>query len=120
MSAQIIAVDVFDLVVFGGTGDLARRKLMPGLFYRDLDNQAPAESRIIGNVAAIAADRGVPMAEVAMAWLLLRPGVTAPIIGVSKPRHLDDAVAALSFALDDDEIQRLEADYLPLPVRGHR
>lgn len=81
---------------------------------------AEAESRIIGNVAAIAADRGVPMAVVAMAWLLLRPGVTAPIIGVSKPRHLDDAVAALSFALDDDEIQRLEADYLPLPVRGHR
>ncbi|HSA80477.1 MAG TPA: glucose-6-phosphate dehydrogenase [Geminicoccaceae bacterium] len=48
MSAQIIAVGVFDLVVFGGTGDLARRKLMPGLFYRDLDNQLPAESRIIG------------------------------------------------------------------------
>jgi glucose-6-phosphate 1-dehydrogenase len=48
MSAHIIAVEVFDLVVFGGTGDLARRKLMPGLFYRDLDDQLPAESRIIG------------------------------------------------------------------------
>jgi glucose-6-phosphate 1-dehydrogenase len=48
MSAQIIAVDVFDLVVFGGTGDLARRKLMPALFYRDLDGQLPAASRIIG------------------------------------------------------------------------
>jgi len=48
MSAHIIAVDVFDLVVFGGTGDLARRKLMPGLFYRDLDDQLPAESRIVG------------------------------------------------------------------------
>ena len=77
---------------------------------------AEAENRIIGNVAAVAAKRGVSMAEVAMAWLLSRPGVTAPIIGVSKPRHLDDAVAALAFALDDDEIQRLDADYLPLPA----
>ena len=79
-----------------------------------------AESRIIGAVAAIAANRGVSMAEVAMAWLLSRPGVTAPIIGVSKPPHLEDAVAALSLVLDDDEIRRLEADYAPLPVRGHR
>ncbi len=81
---------------------------------------AAAESRIIGYVATIAASRGVTMACVAMAWLLSRPGVTAPIIGASKPHHLEDAVAALSFALDDDEIKRLEAAYVPLPVRGHR
>jgi 1-deoxyxylulose-5-phosphate synthase len=81
---------------------------------------AAAEGRIIDAVAAIAANRGVSMAEVAMSWLLSRPGVTAPIIGVSKPQHLDGAVAALSLALDEDEIQSLQADYVPLPVRGHR
>jgi 1-deoxyxylulose-5-phosphate synthase len=80
---------------------------------------ASAERGTIDAVAAIAANRGVPMATVAMAWLLSRPGVTAPIIGVSKPSHLKDAVAALLLALSDDEIQRLEADYMPLPVRGH-
>jgi glucose-6-phosphate 1-dehydrogenase len=48
VTAKIIPVDIFDLVVFGGTGDLARRKLMPGLYYRDRDQQLPAESRIIG------------------------------------------------------------------------
>lgn len=48
MTAKIIPVDIFDLVVFGGTGDLARRKLMPGLYYRDRDQQLPPESRIIG------------------------------------------------------------------------
>lgn len=80
---------------------------------------AEAEGRIIGAVAAIAAQRRVPMAQVAMAWLLSKPEVSSPIVGVSKPGHLDDALAALTLALDDDEIRRLEADYHPLPVRGH-
>ncbi len=81
---------------------------------------AEAERRIIDAVSAIARQRGVSMAQVAMAWLLSKPGVTAPIVGVSKPRHLDDAVAALSLKLDGEEIERLEAAYVPLPVRGHR
>jgi glucose-6-phosphate 1-dehydrogenase len=63
VSAQIIPVEVFDLVVFGGTGDLARRKLMPGLYYRDCDRQLPPESRIIG-VARGDLDRGAYVAEI--------------------------------------------------------
>ena len=59
MTSQIIPVDVFDLVVFGGTGDLARRKLLPALFYRDRDDQLPAESRIIGVSRATLEPRGL-------------------------------------------------------------
>jgi 1-deoxyxylulose-5-phosphate synthase len=88
---------------------LIRRAIEAGINFFDTAD-------IYGAVAAIAANRGVPMAEVAMAWLLARPGVTAPIVGASKSQHLDDAIAALSLALDEDEIQCLEAGYVPLPV----
>ncbi|HEU0288223.1 MAG TPA: aldo/keto reductase [Nocardioidaceae bacterium] len=54
-----------------------------------------------------------------MAWLLSRPGVTAPIIGASKSHHVDDAVAAVEVELTDDEIARLEEPYVPHPVLGH-
>ncbi len=63
--------------------------------------------------------RGVPMAEIALAWILSKPVVTAPIIGATKPHHLDDAVAALSVQLTPDEIRRLEEAYQPHPVLGH-
>lgn len=59
------------------------------------------------------------MASVALAWLLARPEVTAPIVGASKAAHLDDAVAAVDLALSDDEVERLEKPYLPHSVRGH-
>lgn len=67
----------------------------------------------------VATDRGLPPAQVALAWLLSRPGVTAPIIGATQPEHLDDAIAALDVTLDAEEIARLEAPYRPHPVRGH-
>ncbi len=70
-------------------------------------------------VAAIAARRGVSRAQVAMAWVLRQPGVTSPIVGASKPHHLDDAVAALSLNLDADEIASLEEAYVPHAVAGH-
>ncbi len=76
------------------------------------------DRRIVEAVGEIAEARGVSRAQVALAWLLSRPGVTAPIIGASKPRHLDDAVAALSLALDEDELKRLEAPYVPHAVAG--
>ena len=66
----------------------------------------------------VAAARGVPTAQVAMAWLLARPGVTSPIIGVTKPQHLADGLAALALELSSDEIARLEAPYIPHPVLG--
>jgi 1-deoxyxylulose-5-phosphate synthase len=74
---------------------------------------------VIEAVAAIAAARGVPMAQVALAWVRQKPGVSAPIIGASKPHHLDDALAALAITLDDSEIAALEAPYVPHAVTGH-
>jgi len=69
--------------------------------------------------AEVAARRGVPPAQVALAWLLSRPGVTAPIIGATKLSHLDDAVAATALTLDEKEIEELESPYRPHPVIGH-
>lgn len=60
----------------------------------------------------------MPRAQVALAWLLQKPGVTAPIVGASKPHHLEDAVAALSVTLTPDEVARLEEPYVPHPVAG--
>jgi aryl-alcohol dehydrogenase (NADP+) len=73
---------------------------------------------IVDRVAEVAGARGVPMAQVATAWMLSRPAVTAPIIGATKPRHLDDAVAAVDLVLSDDEIARLEEPYRPHAVAG--
>ncbi|WP_027170658.1 aldo/keto reductase [Methylobacterium sp. 10] len=77
-----------------------------------------ADRAIVGKVAEIAQARGVSQAQVALAWVIQKPIVTAPIIGVSKPAHLTDAVAALDLALDADEIAALEALYTPHPVVG--
>ena len=70
-------------------------------------------------VEKIAQGRGVSNAQVAIAWLLHKAGITAPIVGASKPKHLEDAIAAASFALDDDEIKALEAHYKPKAVAGN-
>jgi aryl-alcohol dehydrogenase-like predicted oxidoreductase len=70
-------------------------------------------------VAEIAAERGVPPAQVALAWLFHRSGVTAPIVGATKLSHLEDALAAEQLKLDDDEMRRLEEPYAPHPVLGH-
>jgi aryl-alcohol dehydrogenase-like predicted oxidoreductase len=61
----------------------------------------------------------VPAAQVALAWLLHKPGVTAPIVGATKLEHLDDAVAAEKLALDAAEIARLEEAYVPHAISGH-
>uniref|UniRef100_UPI00312038E4 aldo/keto reductase n=1 Tax=Ferrovibrio sp. TaxID=1917215 RepID=UPI00312038E4 len=78
------------------------------------------EDAIVAAVQTIAAARGLPMAQVAMAWVMTRPGITGPVIGASKPHHLDDAVAALSIRLSDGEVAALEAPYRPREVAGHR
>lgn len=85
-----------------------------GLFARTAD----ADRQVVEAVARVAAARGVPRAQVALAWVLAKPGVTAPIIGVSRPGHLDDALAALDIELTVDEIQQLEAPYVPHQVVG--
>ncbi|HEX4697845.1 MAG TPA: aldo/keto reductase [Actinomycetes bacterium] len=73
---------------------------------------------VVDAVATVAQARGVPRAQVALAWLSGRPGVTAPIVGATKPEHLDDAVAALDLELTGDEVARLEAPYRPHAVSG--
>jgi len=73
---------------------------------------------VVEAVSAIANERGVPRAQVALAWVLAKPEVSAPIVGASRPGHLDDAIAALDLTLSDDEIARLEAPYVPHAVVG--
>ena len=79
----------------------------------------PTDFDVVERVAEVAAKRGVASAQVALAWLLQRPGVTAPIVGATKPAHLTDALAAEQLRLTDDEIARLEEPYVPHPVLGH-
>jgi aryl-alcohol dehydrogenase-like predicted oxidoreductase len=78
-----------------------------------------ADRRVVAQVAAIAAARGVTSAQVALAWVAQKPFVTAPIVGASKPHHLTDALAALTLHLDAAEIARLEAPYVPHTIVGH-
>jgi len=85
-----------------------------GLFAGSEDN----DRLVVEALAALAEQRGAPMARLALAWLLARPGVSAPIIGASRPAHLNDAVAALDVELDPAELAALEAPYRPHAVVG--
>jgi 1-deoxyxylulose-5-phosphate synthase len=76
------------------------------------------DRQIVERVADVARERRVPMAQIATAWMLSKPAITAPIIGATKPHHLDDAVAAVDLVLSDDEITRLEEPYQPHAVAG--
>ena len=77
-----------------------------------------SDRKIVERVGEVAAKRGVPRAQVALAWLAQKPFMTAPIVGASKPHHLDDAIAALSLNLTPEEIASLEEPYVPHPVVG--
>jgi aryl-alcohol dehydrogenase-like predicted oxidoreductase len=83
------------------------------LYYSDDD------FAIVDQVTEVANSRGVPNMQIALAWVLAKPGITAPIIGASKPHHLDDAIGALSVKLTDEEIKKLEAPYKPHRILGH-
>ncbi len=89
-----------------GTDEFGKR------LYQDSDEQ------IVGAVEQVAADRGVAMATVALAWVLRNPVVDAPIVGATKPHHLQDAVGALDLELTDDEVATLEAGYTTREPRG--
>ncbi len=78
-----------------------------------------ADARVIQALDDVAKKRGIPHAQVALAWLLGKEGVTAPIVGATKMQHLDDAVAALNVKLTPEEIEALEAPYVPHPIAGH-
>jgi aryl-alcohol dehydrogenase-like predicted oxidoreductase len=83
------------------------------LYYQESD------FTVVQRVSEIAKKRAVPNAEVALAWILAQPGVTAPIIGASKMHHLEDAVSALKLKLTDEELRSLEEPYVPHAVLGH-
>jgi aryl-alcohol dehydrogenase (NADP+) len=75
---------------------------------------------VVDRVVSLAQRRGVTPAQVALAWLLHQPGVTAPIIGASKMPHLEEAVAALEIDLSQEELAHLEEPYRPHPISGHQ
>ncbi len=79
----------------------------------------PTDFDVVDAVVAVAAARDVPPAQVALAWLLAKPGVTAPIVGSTKKKHLKDALAAEELTLSEDEIAQLEKPYVAHPVLGH-
>jgi aryl-alcohol dehydrogenase-like predicted oxidoreductase len=78
----------------------------------------PSDWEVVDAVKKVAAERGDPPARVALAWLMSRPAVTAPIVGATKLKHLDDAIAAVEIELSDDEVSALEAPYQAHPVKG--
>jgi aryl-alcohol dehydrogenase-like predicted oxidoreductase len=87
-------------------------RFLDSLYRPDLDLP------VIDRAAEVAAERGVSGAQVALAWLLHKPGVTAPIVGATRTGHLEDALAAEQLSLSDEELKRLEEPYVPHPVSG--
>jgi aryl-alcohol dehydrogenase-like predicted oxidoreductase len=87
--------------------------------FRDALYDPEVDFAVIDAAMAVAAERGIPSAQVALAWLLHKPGVTAPIVGATKVEHVEDALAALELQLGEDEISRLEAPYVPHRIAGH-
>jgi aryl-alcohol dehydrogenase-like predicted oxidoreductase len=98
---------------FGETLRAKTDKYAHGLYYQ------PSDFTLVDRVSDIARRRAVPNAQVALAWLLQQPGVTAPIIGASRVQHLDDAVAALQLKLDENELEQLASPYVPHAILGH-
>jgi aryl-alcohol dehydrogenase (NADP+) len=98
---------------FGETVRSKTDQYAQGMYYQ------PSDFAVVDRVGEIARARGVPNAQVALAWILQQPGVTAPIVGASKMQHLEDAVAALSLKLDERELQALAEPYQPHKVLGH-
>ncbi len=124
--------EMFGLLADQGVGSIPWRPLAGGTLARPWGEQGTSRADssrtvdpqgralfqdsdevIVGAVQQIAQHRGVPMAQVALAWVLSNPVVSAPIIGATKPHHLSDAVAALDLRLTDDELRSVEAPYTP-------
>ena len=97
-------------------GDTVRAKT--DAFLHDLYYQ-PCDFDVVDRITEVARKRGAPNSQVALAWLLQQPGVTAPIIGASQMRHLEEAVAAVALKLDDTELKALAEPYQPHRVLGH-
>lgn len=126
--------EMFGLLSDQGVGSIPWSPLAKGLLTRPWDGERTARSEtdplhsrfsrdadkpIADAVQQVAEARGIPMAQVALAWVLHNPVVNAPIVGSTKPHHLPDAVAALDIRLTDDEILTLEAPYTPRRPNGY-
>lgn len=98
---------------FGETLRAKTDELSKRFYYQESD------FAVVNRIGEIAARRGVTNAQVALAWVLAQPGVTAPVIGATKMKHLDDAAAALDLTLDDAELKLLADAYQPHPIAGH-
>jgi 1-deoxyxylulose-5-phosphate synthase len=98
-------------------GEASTTRSQTDQFARSLYDEG--DGAVVDAVRRVASDRGLPMAQVALAWLLHKPGVTAPIVGATKPGHLEDALAAEQLELSAGEIKLLEEPYVPHPVLGH-
>ena len=124
--------EMLPLCLDQGVGVIPWSPLARGLLTRDFDEStsrsetdefgktlySTANREIIERVGAIAAQRGVARAQIALAWVAHHPAVTAPIVGATKPQHLEDAIASTDIVLTADEIRSLEAPYTPQPVSG--
>jgi len=107
---RLLSTDEFD-------GDTVRSQTdayAHNLYYSE------ADFRVVDRVVEVANNRGVTPAQIAMAWILRQTGVSSPIVGTTKAKHLDDAVAALQITLENDECRLLEESYVPHPVLGHQ
>ena len=125
--------EMMPLCVDQGVGVIPWSPLARGFLTRDADGSSTrsetdefgktlygtANLEIVREVAAIAAERGVSRAAIGLAWVAKHPAVSAPIVGATKPSHIDDAIASLDNTHTAEEIQRLESPYTPQPVQGH-
>ncbi len=99
-------------------GDETKRSASDGFGKAIYAKTEAADRLVVEAVARVAAARGLPRAQIALAWLLGKPGISAPIVGATRPEHLADAIAALDVTLSADEVEQLEVDYVPHPVVG--
>jgi aryl-alcohol dehydrogenase-like predicted oxidoreductase len=81
--------------------------------------ERPEDFDVVDRLVAVAGEAGLPPAQVALAWLMAKPAVTAPIVGATKLAHLEDAIAAADVVLTPDQLARLDAGYVPRAVAGH-
>jgi 1-deoxyxylulose-5-phosphate synthase len=102
----------------GRGGDKRTTRAQTDAFNEVLYEDTDADFAVVDRLLEVAGERGLPPARVALAWLLHKPGVTAPIVGATKPGHLEDALAATDVALSPEEIARLEEPYVPHAVSG--
>lgn len=102
----------------GRAGERRTSRAETDVFQDDLYG-SPEDFDVVDRLAEVAGERGIPPAQMALGWLLHKPGVTAPIVGATKLAHLDDALAAAQLTLSSDEIERLEQPYVTHPVLGH-